>query len=81
MYAELMSKDKPALQVNQQAHMLTVSGRLWPLEEFLQSLGFFKNGNEMIMTTSAAAEKGGFDAVLKDVKLLALTYGWEMEEA
>ena len=78
-YAELMVKDKPVLCVKQEADAITVSGRLWPLEEFLQSLGFFKMGTEMIVTETAAAENGGFDAVQADVLLFAETYGWQVE--
>ena len=81
MYAALMTKDKPVLQVSKQTDIITVRGRIWPLEEFLQSIGFIKMGNEMIVTASAATENGGFDAVLADVKLLAETYGWMVEEA
>ena len=55
MYATLMTKEKPSLQIDKQTDIITLRGKLWPLEEFLQSLGFIKNGNEMIVTTSAAA--------------------------
>ena len=59
-YAELMVKDKPVLNVKQQTDVITVSGRLWPLEEFLQSLGFFKMGNEMIVSETAAEKNFSF---------------------
>ena len=43
------------------------------------SLGFFKMGNEMIVSETAAEKNGGFDAVQEDVLLLAETYGWQVE--
>ena len=78
MYAALMTKDKPALQISQTTDNITLTGKLWPLEKFLQSLGFIRTGDEMIVTKSAAEEHHGFDAVLADVNLLAQTYGWQV---
>jgi hypothetical protein len=81
MYAELMARDKPILRFRQQTDLLSLTGRLWPLEEFLQSLGFVKIPDEMIITASGAAENGGLDAVLADVRVLTKTYGWQLVEA
>lgn len=80
MYAELMLKEKPVLIVRKQTDIIAVSGRTWPLEVFLQSLGFNKVGQEMVVTEAAAEENGGFDQVLEDVNLLAETYGWKVEQ-
>ena len=80
-YAELMARDKPVIHVTKQTDIITISGRIWPLEDFLASLGFTKISNEMILTASAAAENAGFDAAMADGKLLASTYGWEIVDA
>ena len=82
MYAELMARDKPILRFCRQTDLLSLTGRLWPLEAFLESLGFAKMPEGMIITASGAAQNGGLDAVLADVQMLAKTYGcWRLVEA
>ena len=79
MYAQLMLKDKPVLSMNRQTDIITLTGKVWPLELFLHSLGFVKFNSEMVITTSSAEAHGGFDAITADVRALAHTYGWKIE--
>ena len=85
MYAELMARDKPILRFSRQTDLLSLTGRLWPLETFLESIGFVKIPEQMIITASGAAQNGGFDAVLADVQILCLRTRmggiWQLVEA
>ena len=78
MYAQLMLKDKPVMNATRTEEKITVSGKTYGLQLFLDSLGFVRYGEEM--TATATVDRDADDAIMSmtDLRDPAMTYGWQL---